>query len=181
MPESYSYSYKLPDDGTGFVADFDDKVIIAIHKSGSYRLSISYNNDNNIESDKIQIHECEMHYSDFESKSEEVENIKTLENVACSLRSDSISDGDILAYTKSRDDGEVWFGLLENKKEVKNKACYYLPDFEEQSIKSGEGKLDFYIIINDPELPDYDDKYETVRLPCPYGAKREIVHLGKKS
>lgn len=149
-------------------------------RGASFTVSCELRNKDNIQSDKIKIHTFEVELLDSKT-GETTEIIEALENVPCSLRSESISGGEILAYGNSRDDGEVSFGLLENKKEVKDKACYYLPDFEEQSIKSGEGKLDFYIIINDPELPDYDDKYETIHLPCPYGAKRDIVYLGKKS
>ena len=140
-----------------------------------------YDNDNNIESDKIQIHECEMHYSDFESKSEEVENIKTLENVACSLRSDSISDGDILASTKSRDDGHVVFCLVEFERMLKWNEDYLLQNFSEQKKRYEDGKIVFYIIINDPDLEGYDDKYETLTLSCPYDADYKKIYLGKKS
>ena len=40
-PDRYSYDYKLPDDGTDFVVDFNEKIIIAIPEPGSYRLNIS--------------------------------------------------------------------------------------------------------------------------------------------
>ena len=147
-------------------------------KGASFSIGCTLYNRDNITSDKVKINEIEMHWLDSET-GETIENIQTLENVPCSLRNDSISDGEILAYRKSRDDGTVSFSFLQKEKEVKNSACYYLADFEQQAIRSSNGTLDFYIVINDPELSGYDDKYETVRLACPYGAKREIVYLGK--
>ncbi len=84
-----------------------------------------------------------------------------------------------MRWAYSNDDGRVSFGFVDNKEaESKYDTYYYLPDFGEQADKACEGTLEFYIVINDPELPGYDDKYATLRQDCKC-SDIYLVYLGK--
>ena len=108
-----------------------------------------------------------------------------LENVTCSLRNDEISKGEILAYAESDSIGDVWFCFCTNQEKCKkNDAMYYLSDedlvLEIEAEQTGATK--FYIIVNDPELPGYDEKYETIRRTAARDIYNtaDVVYLGKK-
>jgi len=108
-----------------------------------------------------------------------------LENVVCSLRNDEISKGAILAYAESDSIGDVWFCFCTNQEKCKEyNAMYYLSDEDLGLEVEAEqaGTTNFYIIINDPELPGYDEKYETIRRTAARDIYNtaDVVYLGKK-
>ena len=108
-----------------------------------------------------------------------------LENVVCSLRNDEVSKGAVLAYAESDSIGDVWFCFCTNQEKCKEyNAMYYLSDEDLGLEVEAEqaGTTNFYIIINDPELPGYDEKYETVIRSAARDIYNttDVVYLGKK-
>lgn len=141
-------------------------------------------NKDNIESDKIdivEVTECSIN----EDGTEWTDKYSVLVNVACSLRCEQISNGRILIDTKSNPvtsyTGLVSLSVSNERPSGNGAPCYYYPEFNAEAYYSGEADLDFYIVINDPELPGYESKYETIKYPCPRvsGAAPSRIELGK--
>jgi hypothetical protein len=116
-------------------------------------------NDESIESNVIKINHVNR---TLNGKYEEVD---FLVNVACSLRNDSIEDGKILATRLSNNDGCVSFGFTDNEKR-KRENGHLLKDIGTEIDAQQNGTSKFYIIVNDPELPGYDELYETKTISC---------------
>ena len=138
-------------------------------------LCVSVYNKDDVESDIIQTNRIKLNGTEYIS----------LKNVACSLRNDSVSKGEILAYGKTDSSGDITFCFSTNQEKcIKFSSMYYLSDAElEDELEAQQaGTSNFYIIINDPELSGYDEKYETVRRPATRDINNttDIVSLGKK-
>lgn len=128
-------------------------------------VGITLCNKDNIESEIVKINTVEkILISEGESTKS---TVQVLENVVCSLRNDTISKGEILAYTKSNSDGKVSFCFSEDRNNSeKNCAMYYLLDTAAEVDAQTNGTSKFYIVINDSELDGYDEKYQTLRQTC---------------
>ncbi len=120
----------------------------------------------NIDSDKIKVVEVIRHELVNGESEERIVTRRGLEGVACSLRSFEVEDGSkILAYAKSYYCGIFSIAFSSNKKDAeKYSGTYYWEDFTKLYEDKKAGKSPFYLIINDPELGGYDEKYETRTL-----------------
>ncbi len=122
----------------------------------------------NIDSDKIKVVEATS--NEIENVNGEIKNNvvtrRGLEGVACSLRSSEVEGGSkILAYGESQNCGEFCIAFMDSKKRAgKYNDAYYIESHEKLYEDKKAGKSPFYLIINDPELGGYDEKYETITL-----------------
>ncbi len=118
----------------------------------------------NIESDKIKV--VEDTWQALSKTEDKLVTRRGLDGVACSLRSSEVEAGSkILAYAKSQDCGEFCIAFMDSKKRAeKYNDAYYIESHEKLYEDKKAGKSPFYLIINDPELDGYDEKYETITL-----------------
>lgn len=141
-----------------------------------YSVTFELRNKDNIESNIIKVTHVNRVYNNVN------EEVEFLVNVACSLRNDSINENAILAIRFSNNDGEVSFGFTDNEKRKKGrKDCYLVKDLASEHEAKNNGTSKFYIVVNDPELPGYDELYETKIISCNELTGLKKYQLGKKA
>lgn len=106
-----------------------------------------------------------------------------LYNVSCSLRNEGNKE-EIIAT----DITDTWYTeasfcfTIKNGKDNAKNTVYFDDEskFDEECYARENDTSKYFIIINDPDLPGYDSKYETVKRYCYNSLVNVPIYLGAK-